>query len=149
MWRLVSENLDVLASAAPYAAGSHLPQYLAQLHRKTHQTIKKVTEDIVYSIASHAKPKEISSLLEHCRKADFPSARKQLLTVMLEYGLSGLDVVMQLQVAIWQLEHVTDRQKLEMVKVCGEAEFRMTEGSDEYIQLEALLANFMLQLQKS
>ncbi|MGA2400453.1 MAG: leucine--tRNA ligase [Syntrophobacteraceae bacterium] len=46
MWRLVSENLPALKSAAPYAGGSPLTKDLAQLRRKTHQTIKKVTEDI-------------------------------------------------------------------------------------------------------
>ncbi|MGO9691196.1 MAG: leucine--tRNA ligase, partial [Syntrophobacteraceae bacterium] len=46
VWRLVSENLPALKSAAPYAGGSNLPEDLAQLRRKTHQTIKKVTEDI-------------------------------------------------------------------------------------------------------
>lgn len=46
VWRLVSENLPALKSAAPYADGSNLPEDLAQLRRKTHQTIKKVTEDI-------------------------------------------------------------------------------------------------------
>jgi leucyl-tRNA synthetase len=46
MWRLVSENLDALKSADPYRGASPLGKDLAQLRRKTHQTIKKVTEDI-------------------------------------------------------------------------------------------------------
>src|SRR5208283_3479159 len=46
MWRLVSENLDALKSAEPYRGGSPLSKDLVQLRRKTHQTIKKVTEDI-------------------------------------------------------------------------------------------------------
>ncbi len=46
MWRLVSENLDALKSAHPYRGASLLTEDLAQLRRKTHQTIKKVTEDI-------------------------------------------------------------------------------------------------------
>ena len=46
MWRLVSENLDELTSAALCAGGSPLPKDLAGLRRKTHQTIKKVTEDV-------------------------------------------------------------------------------------------------------
>lgn len=45
MWRIVSENLDGLTSAKPYS-GSEISQPLSQLRRKTHQTIKKVTEDI-------------------------------------------------------------------------------------------------------
>jgi leucyl-tRNA synthetase len=46
VWRMVCENLQALKSAAPYDGGATLPEDLAQLHRKTHQTIKKVTEDI-------------------------------------------------------------------------------------------------------
>jgi leucyl-tRNA synthetase len=46
MWRLVSENLDNLESAVPFAGGGPLGKDLAQLRRKSHQTIKKVSEDI-------------------------------------------------------------------------------------------------------
>ena len=46
MWRLVSENIDAMRSAAPCSDGSNLAADLAGLRRKTHQTIKKVTEDI-------------------------------------------------------------------------------------------------------
>ncbi len=45
MWRIVSENLDGLASAKSYSGGE-LSSRLSQLRRKTHQTIRKVTEDI-------------------------------------------------------------------------------------------------------
>ena len=31
-----------------------------------------------------------------------------------------------------------------MSKACGEIEFRMVEGSDEFIQIEALLAQFAM-----
>ncbi len=103
----------------------------------------KITEESVYNIASYAKPTEIGDLLVLAGKGDFLEARKQLLKVMLDYGLSGLDVVKQIQAAIWKLD-AADAKKLEMVKACGEAEFRMVEGADEFIQLEALLAQFAL-----
>mgnify|MGYP000906057941 FL=1 len=45
IWRMVQENREALAAVAPYAGGE-LPDALAALHRKTHHTIKKVTEDI-------------------------------------------------------------------------------------------------------
>ncbi len=104
----------------------------------------RITEDDVFSIASYAKPTEISSILALAAKGGFLEARKQLLKVMLEYGLSGLDVVKQLQQAVWKLD-APDQEKLRMVQACGEAEFRMIEGSDEFIQLEALLARFASQ----
>ncbi|MCE5243393.1 MAG: leucine--tRNA ligase, partial [Desulfobacteraceae bacterium] len=46
IWRLVADNLDRLTSVAPYAGDTPLSGPVAELHRKTHQTIKKVTEDI-------------------------------------------------------------------------------------------------------
>ncbi|SPJ14137.1 leucyl-tRNA synthetase (fragment) [Syntrophobacter sp. SbD2] len=46
MWRLASENLDALKSSGPCRGETPLDKDLAQLRRKTHQTIKKVTEDI-------------------------------------------------------------------------------------------------------
>ena len=46
MWRLVSDNLDALKSAKPLSTADTLPKNLALLHRKTHQTIKKATDDI-------------------------------------------------------------------------------------------------------
>lgn len=45
VWRLVSDNEETLASARTYDGEPELPKPLADLHRKTHQTIKKVTED--------------------------------------------------------------------------------------------------------
>lgn len=62
---------------------------------------------------------------------------------MLEHGLSGLDIIKQIQKEIWTLE-IKDEKKLDMVKECGETEFRLVEGSDEFIQLEALLSRFVL-----
>ncbi|MCK8603266.1 leucine--tRNA ligase [Desulfoferrobacter suflitae] len=46
VWRMVAENLDHLRAAPAYAGNGDLPADLLELHRKTHQTIKKVTEDI-------------------------------------------------------------------------------------------------------
>jgi replication factor C small subunit len=106
----------------------------------------EITEDTVFSIASYAKPKEISSLLQLAKEGNFLEARKQLLKVMLEYGLSGTDIIKQVQAAIWKLDGVDNPKKLELIKACGEAEFRMVEGSDAFIQLEALLANCVLVL---
>ena len=104
----------------------------------------KITEDLIYSVASAAQPKEINEVLKLCIKGDFSAAKNKLLDTMLNHGLAGLDVVKQVQQGIWRLEDVDNKKKLEMVKECGEAEFRMVEGSDEFIQLEALLSKFVL-----
>ncbi len=46
IWRLVADHLDALRSAGKYDDGKKLSGQIAALHRKTHQTIRKVTEDI-------------------------------------------------------------------------------------------------------
>ncbi len=100
---------------------------------------KYITPEDIYSMASVAKPKEINEILSDAVKGNFVVARKKLLDIMLNYGLSGLDVIKQIQKEIWNLT-LDDRKKVELVDKCGEVEFRMVEGSDEYVQLESFLA---------
>jgi replication factor C small subunit len=102
---------------------------------------KKITVDTVYATASRARPKEVQESLQRALRGNFIGARDMLLKTMLNYGLSGLDLVKQIQREIWNLE-IDDRQKVDLVERCGEIEFRLSEGSDDFIQLEALLASF-------
>ncbi len=46
VWRLVDDNLGDLSGASAYEGKEPLAEHLRDLHRKTHQTIKKVTGDI-------------------------------------------------------------------------------------------------------
>lgn len=101
----------------------------------------KIDEELVYSLAAVAKPKELKEILETAVKGEFEKARGKLLDLMLKYGLSGLDVIKQIQSQTWSLD-IDNEKKIRLIDKCGDIEFRMTEGSDEFIQLEALLANF-------
>lgn len=100
---------------------------------------KNITAKTIYDVAAAAHPEEIRQSIELALKNDFIAARDKLLQTMLEHGLSGLDLIKHIQREIWNLP-VTDRQKVELIEKCGEIEFRMTEGSDEFVQLEAFLA---------
>ncbi len=99
-----------------------------------------ITTDLVFSLASMAQPKEIAQLLQVALTGDFVKARSVLLDTMLKYGLSGIDVIKQIQKEVWNLE-IDNRAKVALIDKCGETEFRLVEGSDEFIQLEALLAH--------
>jgi replication factor C small subunit len=104
---------------------------------------KNITEDLVYSLASVAEPKEVKDILNLAVENKFVDARNKLLDTMLNYGLSGLDIIKQIQKQILDLD-IDNRQKMILMEKCGDIEFRLTEGSDEFIQLEALLAQFTL-----
>ncbi|MBI4447527.1 replication factor C small subunit [Candidatus Woesearchaeota archaeon] len=105
-------------------------------------TTKKISEDLLYEMSAIARPKEVKEVLHLAVKGDFLKAREKLLDIMLHHGLSGLDIVKQIQKEIWDLD-ISDEAKIKLTDKCGEIEFRMVEGSDEFIQLEALLANFV------
>jgi len=104
---------------------------------------KEITEDVVFSLAALAKPKEILEILDLAINNNFIKARDKLLDTILNYGLSGLDVIKQILREIYNLE-IEDPKKMELITKCGEVEFRIVEGSDEFIQLESLLAYFAL-----
>ena len=48
-----------------------------------------------------------------------------------------------MQKEIWGLNILEDK-KVYLVDKCGEIEFRIVEGSDPFIQLQALVASFVL-----
>lgn len=102
-----------------------------------------ITEKTVYSLASQALPDEINKILNLSVEGNMIQARKEMLNIMYENGLSGLDIIKQVSSAIWLLK-IENLKKLDMIKLCGEIEFRLVEGSDEFIQLQALLAGISL-----
>ncbi len=102
-----------------------------------------ITDELVFSLASMAKPAEIKKILELALDNKFVDSRNLLLDTMLQYGLSGVDIIKQIQKEAMGLD-IDGRKKMQIISSCGETEFRMSEGSNEYIQLEAFLANIGL-----
>lgn len=102
-----------------------------------------INEDTILSIASAAKPEELRKILELAVNGNFINSKENLLKIMLELGLSGIDIIKQIQKEIWNLE-ISNENKLKLIDRCGEIEFRMVEGSDEFVQLESLLSYFSL-----
>ena len=69
--------------------------------------------------------------------------KEKLLDIMLKESISGQDVIKAIQKEIWNLP-IDNFLKVRLTEKTGEAEFRLVEGSDEFIQLEALIASFIL-----
>ncbi|PIO00043.1 replication factor C small subunit [archaeon CG10_big_fil_rev_8_21_14_0_10_43_11] len=106
-------------------------------------TSKNIKSDAIYTLANYARPSEIVTVLTLCRDGDFIRARNMLFDVMTKYGLSGIDVAKQLQRRILDLK-LEQAKKLAIISDIGETEFRMVEGSDPFVQLEALLAKIVI-----
>ncbi len=102
-----------------------------------------ITPDLVGTIISQAKPSDIKVVLEYALAGDFLNSREKLLDIMLKESISGEDVIKAIQKEVWNLP-IDNELKVKLTEKTGEAEFRLVEGSDAFIQLEALLASFVL-----
>ena len=102
-----------------------------------------ITTELVNTIISNAKPKDIKVVLDYALAGDFEQSREKLLDIMLKESISGQDVIKAIQKEIWNLP-VEPELKVKLTEKTGETEFRIVEGSDPFIQLQALLASFVL-----
>jgi len=102
-----------------------------------------ITPELVNTLTAAAKPAEIKIVLEYALSGDFLKAKEKLLEVMLKESISGTDIIKSIQKEIWNLQ-IDSELKVKLTEKTGEIEFRLVEGSDEFIQLEALLAGFVL-----
>ncbi|MBU0894743.1 MAG: replication factor C small subunit [Nanoarchaeota archaeon] len=102
-----------------------------------------ITLDLISTIISSAKPKDIRIVLDYTLSGDFQKAREKLLDIMLKESISGQDVIKAIQKEIWNLPIEPDL-KVKLTEKTGETEFRIVEGSDPFIQLQSLLASFVL-----
>lgn len=102
-----------------------------------------INSELLNMIAASAKPAGIKIVLDYALAGDFINARDKLLEVMLKESISGVDIIKLIQKEIWNLQ-IEPEIKVRLTEKTGETEFRMTEGSDEFVQLQALLASFVL-----
>ncbi|MEM4633686.1 MAG: replication factor C small subunit [Candidatus Anstonellaceae archaeon] len=103
----------------------------------------KITAEAVYKSASRAEPEEIKEMMELALSKKFIEARKKLHHLMTAYGMSGEDVLIQMYKAVDSLS-VSERQKVEIIDKIGEYNFRLVEGANETLQIEALLAQLLM-----
>lgn len=144
-WIADSEKLEIEneAISAIYEGSEGDCRRSVNLMQSTAAISPKITLDLVNTIVADTKPKELKVVLEYALAGDFEGAKNKLLDVMLKEAVSGQDVIKTIQKEIWNLT-IEPEVKVKLTEKTGEAEFRIVEGSDPFIQLQALLASFVL-----
>ncbi|MBR4503909.1 MAG: replication factor C small subunit [Candidatus Methanomethylophilaceae archaeon] len=104
---------------------------------------KKIDLDIIYQTTGMANPEAVRNILETALAGNFVKARDMLDNTMIEFGLSGQDIIKQIYSTFFDLS-LTGSEKVRLIDKTGEIEFRIVEGSNEKIQLEALLAYLVM-----
>jgi len=100
-----------------------------------------ITAELLYETSSTAKPEDVKKLINAALDGNFMASRNILYDLLINHGLSGEDVIKQIHQTIFNLT-LPDEVKIKLIEKTGEAEFRLVEGCNSHIQLEALLAHF-------
>jgi replication factor C small subunit len=104
---------------------------------------KEITEEDVYKATGKAQPQEIRKMIKFATTAAFKESRKILLELLISQGFSAQDIIKQIHRETINMTDVEDKTKVEMLKMVGEVDFRLTEGANPEIQLSALLAHLV------
>jgi replication factor C small subunit len=106
-----------------------------------------IEEQMIYAITSNARPDEIEELLKLSLAEDFDGAESLLAYLLHERGIAPNELINQCYRAL--VKRSMDRGlKVELIDHLGETDFRLSEGADSDIQMEALIARFVLASQK-
>ena len=104
---------------------------------------KKITGDMVYEITSTARPEEIDGLMNTSVAGDYEGAEALVHELLYSRGIAPNELINQMYRSIIRLP-VDRRLKTELISHLGEADFRLSEGANSEIQMEALIANIVL-----
>ena len=106
-----------------------------------------IDETRVYAITSTARPDEIEDLMKLALSGDFDGAETLLASLLHERGIAPNELINQCYRAL--VQKPMDRGlKVELIDHLGDTDFRLSEGSNSDIQMEALIARFVLSAQK-
>ncbi|MDH5795139.1 MAG: replication factor C small subunit [Candidatus Bathyarchaeota archaeon] len=103
---------------------------------------KPIDDETVHSVVGRANPYDVRQMMLTALNGDFAEARKKLREMLLKYGLAGSDVIGQIHSETFRL-NVPDKWKIKLADTIGEIDYRLIQGSNEEIQLSALLAKLV------
>ena len=135
---LTEDGIEALV----YAADGDMRRALNALQAAS-ATSDEIDEDAVFAITSTARPEEIQTMVQSALDGDFTAARAQLDDLLTDAGIAGGDIIDQLHRSVWEFD-LEDEHAVRILDRVGEADFRITEGASERIQLEAMLASLAL-----
>lgn len=104
---------------------------------------KKINASVIEEIMDFVNPKEVKTMIEHAMKGDFHKARDEMIRLRSQRGLSALEIIKEIYRQIIEIK-IDPKAKVKLVDKIATVEFRIVEGSDEELQLEALLATMAL-----
>jgi len=137
------EVTDDGVDALVYAAGGDMRKAINGLQAAA-VLDQTVDEEAVFAITSTARPEEIKEMVQMALDGEFTASRARLESLLVDSGIAGSDIIDQLHRSVWEFD-LTERQAVRLMERVGEADYRITAGANEQVQLEALLASLALE----
>jgi replication factor C small subunit len=98
--------------------------------------------EMIYEITATARPEEIKELIKEALNGKFFESLDKL-EDLVDKGISGDEILAQMHRLVINMD-IPAKKKVELMDQIGEADYRITEGAHEKIQLDALIASFCL-----
>lgn len=139
---------DAAIEAIAYVAQGDMRRAINALQGAA-MSSESIDETMVYATTATARPDEIRDLLDLLvDHRDFDGAEGLLRQLMHDRGIAPSELLGQLYRAL--IGHQMNRAlKVELIDHLGEADFRLSEGGNPELQMEALLARCVLSAERS
>jgi replication factor C small subunit len=109
-------------------------------------TSEKITEKEIYDVSNTAQPKDVMNLIDSSLAGDFLTSRSYLENLLFEHGLSGEDIISQIykKIISYPEEKLSVEGKVKIIDKIAEYNYRIVQGANDRIQLEALISQLIL-----
>ncbi len=135
--KLLGEGLDAIFEVC----GGDLRRAINNLQAAS-SLDRPIDAQIIYSIAGRAHPEDVRKMIQTAFDGDFLDSRKQLRNMIQKYGVAGSDIIRQIHTEIFR-GTLPEQSKIRLADIIGEIDYRLVEGSNEEVQLSALLARLV------
>ena len=113
---------------------------------------KSVTTEAVLDVINRAKPKSVRKMIMKALDHDFMGARDELRDIMIMDGVSGDDLISQMYQEVNKMTNekiIPETDFIKLMEYMSECDYRIREGSNARLQIEALLSKFLIVKQEA
>lgn len=104
-----------------------------------------ITESLIKDVNELTKTGDVKEMILDASKGNFMEARDKLDELLIEYGLSGEDIVLLIHDEIYDIP-MTNQTRVSLVKKLGNTERNIVEGENDRIQLENFISQLSVRL---
>lgn len=136
------EDIDITddaVNALVYAADGDMRNAINGLQAAS-LSDEQVTEEDIYAITSTVRPEAVEELVELALDGDYLEAQDELEDMLVNQGIAANELLSQMY-RVLQRTELDEGHAVRMMERLGETEYRITQGANERIQMDAFLAS--------